>query len=330
MRQRALADTVVTAVGVGDVRLTTADARGVDAREVERALHHALELGITLVEASEEPEAERLCGDTVRSLRLRDRVVVATRIPAAPRPPPGRVLQARIEASLRATRLEALPLAQLPIRIGWSSDPVWPELVGTCARLTREGKVLRWAAALEVDADREQLDGELGEPFVAVALRLSACDRAGEPQLARSLPVLARSPLAGGTLAGELGPGVKLAPRDDRRALDERMLERIAIGCARLAPLVREEPPAVRSCDAARAVREQARRPEEVPAASLAELALRYVIDRGALALPRLHRPGHVATAIAAASAPPLPGDAHARIEGALAVTADPAASGSA
>ena len=38
----------MTAVGVGDVRLSTADARGLAARDVERALHEALELGITI------------------------------------------------------------------------------------------------------------------------------------------------------------------------------------------------------------------------------------------------------------------------------------------
>ena len=55
--------------------------------------------------------------------------------------------------------------------------------------------------------------------------------------------------------SGNLGPGVRLTPRDDRTTLDTPALEKVAIEAARLAPLVRTEPPAPRSCDAARGVR---------------------------------------------------------------------------
>ncbi len=118
--------------------------------------------------------------------------------------------------------------------------------------------------------------------------------------------ILARRPLAGGALAGMLGPGVRLALNDDRQSLDEAALERIAVLAARLAPLVEREPPAARSCVPARATLERGRRPEGVEALTLAELALRFVLDRGAVALPRLHRAERIPEAIAAASAPPL------------------------
>jgi hypothetical protein len=55
---------------------------------------------------------------------------------------------------------------------------------------------------------------------------------------------------------------------------------------------------------------------EPVECADVAELALRWAIDRvpnGGIALPRLHR-GHVAAAVAAGAAPPLSRDLLARL----------------
>lgn len=338
VRIRTLAGAAVTQLGTGDVSLATSAARNLDAREVERALHEALQLGVTLVDVRDEPDAERLVGDAVRALRLRDTVTIATRVPLVAERPgaprrdvlperlPARYVQDKIEDALRATRVDALPLAQLSLRPAWRASPAWPELLGTCARLVREGKVMAWGALLDdVGAD---LDGAAAlvteEPawLAAVSVPYSLCDRAAEPLLdaiatasaERPIAVLARHPLAGGALAGVLGPGVSLPRTDDRRALDAATLERIAVEVARLAPLVRATPPAATSCDAARAVLERGRRPEHVECATLAELALRFVIDRGAIALPRLHRRDHLAGAIVAAAAPPLSAALVARI----------------
>jgi aryl-alcohol dehydrogenase-like predicted oxidoreductase len=123
---------------------------------------------------------------------------------------------------------------------------------------------------------------------------------------AKILPILAREPLAGGALAGTIGPGMKLAPRDERHALDAKALETIAIAIAKLAKLVRDEPPAARSCEAALSILEQSKRPDHVEAKTMPELALRYVLDRGALALPRLHRHEYVTPAIVSLVATPL------------------------
>ena len=504
-----IGDRTITRVGCGDVRLATAASRGVDAREVERALHAALELGLMLLDAADEEAAERLCGEAVRALRLRDRVVVACRVPELPvRPGAGRrdtlperlpvgYVQQRIEASLRATRLDALPLAQLPLRGAWRASAAWPELVGACERLVREGKVLAWGALCGGGgggADGSSGSGDSGgsgdssgrgdgggsgaatgdvdllrEPWLAsLSIPYSLCERGAEavllasiaaaadaaaraariaadtaasaaastsraPDLAgisslsgvaspaalgassgssgssgssndrspsttgttgtssgpasarppvgsgpagtgsslilaaapdilavlsaagaadpiaaaavlkaldappRSAPagaldaaggggppaitaadaihradapiepklILARRPLAGGALAGTLGPGAKLGLRDDR-SLDDAALERIAVLAARLALLVEREPPAARSCEAATAAFERGRRPDHVEALTLAELALRFVLTRGAVALPRLHRAANVPEALAAAAAPPL------------------------
>jgi aryl-alcohol dehydrogenase-like predicted oxidoreductase len=230
----------------------------------------------------------------------------------------GRDLTTQIEASLRATRLEALPLVQL-------QTPLPPSEL--CARLVREGKVLQWG--LSADAPPEPPPAApppasllvtpydipaaapspskiTFEPWLAsLALPFSLCDRRADALLADPpLPILARQPLAGGALAGVLGPGMKLALHDDRLAIDAATLERIALTLARLSPFVRDVPPA------ALAYLDRApRRTRDPEATTIAELALRYALDRGAIALPRIHRADHVADAIAAASAAPLSPD---------------------
>jgi aryl-alcohol dehydrogenase-like predicted oxidoreductase len=352
-----IGDTTVSAVGVGDVSLATADARGIYAGDVERALHVALEAGITFVECADEPDAERVVGAALRTLRMRDTVVVATHVAA-----PLQALQERVEASLRATRLDVLPLVLVEMQRAWYGAREWPEFAGALARLEREGKVQRWGMQWSrvdqwhADPDAPpppppptsgllvvgSLDGlppfsadamaalaefspseppappadpsapQPAPPFVAAAVACSACT--AWPELPAGTMLLARAPLAGGALAGRLGPGGKLALRDDRRSLSDDALDRIALGMARLAPLVRHEPPPARATEAARGECERGVRPDDVEAATVAELALRYVIDAGAIALPRLHRAEHVAEAIAAAAAPPLSAELRERI----------------
>jgi aryl-alcohol dehydrogenase-like predicted oxidoreductase len=159
--------------------------------------------------------------------------------------------------------------------------------------------------------------GLVDEPWlVAVSAPLSLCERAALPLAGGRLAVLARRPLAGGALAGTLGPGVKLARTDDRNAPDAR-LEAFAVAAARLALLVKQVPPAATSCERARAEldRGMPTRPEWLEAATVAELALRFVIDRGAFAMPRLHRAARVAEAMAAVVAAPLSAELHSRLD---------------
>jgi aryl-alcohol dehydrogenase-like predicted oxidoreductase len=353
VRTRRLGPATVSAIGCGDLCLATSASRGVPARDLEHAVEEAIGFGITIFDVAADPDSEKLAGDAVRAQRARDRAVVATRVRLlAERPgPPGRdalperlpapYVQDRIEASLRATRLDALPLAQLPLRPAWVGSRAWPELVGTCARLVREGKVLAWGALLDDPADggtggganggtdnatndatNQAAAGLVAEPWLAaVSVVYQLCDRRAEAVLAaaagRELAVLARHPLAGGALAGTLGPGVRLPPRDDRHGLPAATLERIAVGIARLSALVKHAPPAARSSDAARQTADLALRdrPEHLECADVAELALRFVIDRAGVALPRLHRRDHLLAGVAAAGAPPLSADLLARID---------------
>lgn len=375
-------------VGIGDVSLTTSAARGLDRAAASRALHAALEAGLELVDIAPEDDSERLVGETLRALRLRDKAIAAPRIPALRMTPSGaavtrdalidrlppRYVIARVESALRATRLDALPLAQLELRASWRASSAWPELVGTCARLVREGKVLDWGAfADQLDADDNV--GDLAfEPWLAsLSVPFSLCDRTAMPALfavaarATEVPaaqtptehhlaaagltpelaitagmpaelilavvattpassssadaappkpprgepiaILARRPLAGGGLAGIVGPGAKLKPRDDRNALDAHQLERIAVAAAKLARFAKHVPLAARSCDAAKLQLDRMKRPDQLHGDTIADLALRYVITRGAVALPRLHRHEHVIDAVAASIGPPLPAD---------------------
>jgi len=306
VRRITLGDTTVAAIGSGDIHLALSAARRVDHGDVARALHATLEAGLDLVDTA--PDAEELVGRTVRELRLRDRAIVATRVPAIGTRDvlsdrlPVRYLIDRVERTLRATKLDALPLAQLPVRAFWRTSSAWPELAGTAARLVREGKVLRWGAI--VDAVEDNTHQLADEPWlVSLAAPFSLCT----PAPLTRLTLLARQPLAGGALAGTLGPGVALPPEDDRRDIAEAELARIAKEAAGLSQWVKHVPPAARSCPAAKQQLETNPRHEHLEVDTLAELALRAVIDRGAVALPRLHRHAHVIPALLAGSAAPLP-----------------------
>lgn len=343
MHTRSLAGSTVTAIGCGDVSLGIAASRGVDRREAERSLHEALTLGISLIEIHDEDDAERMVGDAVRSLRLRDRTTVVTRIAPRTSTPgfevrdvlherlPATYVQERLESSLRMTRLDVIQLAQLPIRGSWRATRGWSELRETCERMVREGKVVAWGAIVDelepgpIPRDPEEpppapaAHGLAHEPWItALQLTFSLCDRKAESLIALALEcklaVLARRPLAGGTLAGTIGPGGRLSPRDDRNEIDPATLDRIALHIARLSPLVRNTPPAATSTADSRAVLERGRRPDNVEASTLAELALRYVIDRGVIALPRVHRREYLPSLLMALLAPPLTPDVVLRI----------------
>src|SRR5262249_12346454 len=139
----AMLSRAIPAVGMGDVSVSCAAQRGLDANDVAAALHTALEAGNDFVDVAAEEPAERLVGEAIKSLRLRDRVITACRVPAiiersgAPtrdtlleRLPP-RYLVDRVETALRTTRLEGLPLVQLQLRAFWRASSAWPELVDT-------------------------------------------------------------------------------------------------------------------------------------------------------------------------------------------------------
>jgi aryl-alcohol dehydrogenase-like predicted oxidoreductase len=326
LRTRELAGQTIATVGLGDVSFKRSSKRGRDPAETLRRVHEALEANIDLIDVAPEDDTERAVADAVRVLRARDRAIIATHLPELTELPGGaptrdlmlerlplRYVIERVDAVLRGTKLDALPLVQLPLHAKWRESTAWPELVGTCARLVRDGKVMRWGA---IASEPELAE----EPWLAsIAIEFSLCQRDAVAVIAacaaKKIAVLARYPLAGGALAGTLGPGVGLSPRDDRRALDPQQLEAIAVGVAKLASRVKREPIAVRSCDAARAIFETTPRPPNLVASTIAELALRYVIDRGVIPLPRIHAPVDLMELVICGSAERLPDPLIAKID---------------
>lgn len=322
-RRLVRAERDVTVVGLG-TRGLGGGLRGIEPEEVARVVPAAIELGCTLVDVSPAwPASLRVTGEAVRELRARDRVCVACLVPplSARAQPPGYV-QKTVEDALRVLRAEALPLAWLGgWRDAWLDEKVWPELHGTLVRLVREGKVLAWGVVAPDDAPGDALRA-VAEPWVAaVSARYSLFDRAAVDELVPAaakadVAVVAREPLARGALGGELGPTVRFPPEDERLAWRESRLSAIVPELARLAAFVTRTPPAASSTDAGRALLDGLRRGDDLTCATVAELALRVVIDTPGVtaAVPGVRTLEHLAAALGVAAASPLP----ARIRDAL------------
>jgi aryl-alcohol dehydrogenase-like predicted oxidoreductase len=322
-RRLGSSDRTIAVIGVGGKGLTGA-RRGVEPADVQRAIAAAIEAGGELVDLSapgSAGDAERRVGDELRALRARDRVVVATAAAGTGgRPPAPGPLQAAVEASLRALRVDAVPLCQLAgWRDAWLDDRGWPELRGALARLVGEGKVLAWGA---IAPDDELPARALAEPWLAsVQIRYSLFDRRADEAFlpaaaAARVGVIAREPLAGGGLAGDLGPGTTFPPGDERRAWPGARWLALPPAHARLAALVSRTPPVAAATDDGRALLDGLRRGPDLAEATVAELALRFAVAHPAItaAIPGARTPGHAIANLACADGRPLP----ARVKAAL------------
>ncbi len=290
-RPIARADRTVTVIGLGTRGLSGA-LRGIEPEDVARVVPAAIEAGCTLVDVSPAwGESLKVTGEALRALRAQDRVCVACAVPAAEsfgsvrRVQPVSYVQKTVEAALRAMKAEALPLAWLGgWRDAWLDDGDWPELVGTMMRLVREGKVLAWGVSAPDGAPGEALRA-VAEPWIAaVSARCSLFDRAALDELVPAaakaeVAVIAREPLARGALGGELAPTVRFPPEDERLGWSEARLASIVPDLARLARAVRHTPPAASSTEDGRALLDGMKRKDDVTCATVAELALRYLID---------------------------------------------------
>jgi len=289
----------VTATGLG-THGHRPGIMGTDRSLAERAIHVAIEDGCQLVDVSAQwADTERIAGEAVRELHAAERVVVSTHVTPWLRPPslefgdwnpieralPPDQVQGMVEASLRATKLEILPLVWIDgWRDGWLDDSGWPILRGALERLTREGKVASWGLgtlpARPDDAARGVADGI----FDAVAARCSLFDRAAFTKLvpaatAAQCAFIARAPLADGALTGEVGVGMKFWPSDERSGWTPPALAAVVVEVARLCAYVREVPPAARSTPDGKQRLEAVRRHPELAHDTLAQLALAYVVD---------------------------------------------------
>jgi len=214
MHTRKLGNLHVSAIGMGAMPMTaTVD---VDEGRAVRAVHEALDLGITLFDTADAygPSSEMGVNERALARALAtypgslDAVVVATkgghiRGPASTWGINGQPdhLAAAARDSLRRLGLEALPLYQLH-----RPDPTVPyaESCGAIRELIDEGLVVR-AGVSNVDAD--QLDTArtvIGEELVSVQNQYSPLARADEDMVHRCAD-LGLAYLAWGPFGGRLG-----------------------------------------------------------------------------------------------------------------------------
>jgi aryl-alcohol dehydrogenase-like predicted oxidoreductase len=217
----------VSALGLGCMSLGIADTYTSsvhsDADAVE-LIHHALNLGITLLDTADiYGESERLVGKAVADRR--DRVVLATKFgftapaTAADRAIDGSAGYVRrsCEASLQRLGVEFIDLYYLH-RV----DPNVPieETVGTMSKLVQEGKVKHLGLSEPSVATLRR--AQKVHPIAAVQTEYSLWSRDPEDELLPALrelgiPLVAYSPLGRGFIAGRFQSIDDLAPDDWRR-----------------------------------------------------------------------------------------------------------------
>jgi len=215
METRRLGRTGLT-VAVGGVH---ASWRERDADGGRKTLTAAIEHGVDVVvcDPAHERALERIVGEVVRDLRVRDRAVVVVRAGA----PRARELQRAVEDSLRATRLEVVPIALVDWDDRTLYDGAWPDARDALARLVREGKVLRWGLRAAAPLDECALG--TSEPcFEMLSMPYNLIERKGAGGLLANaarheLGVIVTQPLHHGLLGGTWTSGTKFAP-DDWRA----------------------------------------------------------------------------------------------------------------
>jgi aryl-alcohol dehydrogenase-like predicted oxidoreductase len=257
-------------------------------------------------------------GAAVRTARAADHVITAAALApittgALEVAFPVEFVQRRVEQVLTATELDAVPLVQLQVAAHHTrADRYWGELQAALQRMTREGKVMHWGLAVappprqpvrRPDRERQSDHDEFVDDFPDllrddVFAALTVPFHLFGQSAARWLPattelkraVIAQEPLCRGALVGEIGATTKFHrfdPRAQRWSSDD--LHRMAIAVARLAQSAKQLPPAVNSCDEARAVVgqwQQARSRNEgiePETTSVLELALRFVISAAPL-----------------------------------------------
>lgn len=308
--------------------------------EVERGLSEAIERGVTLLDTAPYlGDGEALCGRVVRELGAFERVVLATRVPAAdttaasaelladdegrvfrdPLPrafSPGSLLH-YVERSLEATGLEALPLCLLEgWHDSWLASSAWPEVSGAMAQLARRGKVLRWGLCVPL-ANVGHASAVLDEPLVAAVaaphnLWTQAAAGLARTAAARGVAFLGQGVLGQGGLSGEIVATARFRPGDVRgeRFADPRGLLELSRRVAELAAFTKGVPPAAESSDVGRQTLERSRRdPELRECHALAELALRFALTEPALACAVVGCSSveHVRQNVAAVQRGPLP-----------------------
>ena len=218
----------VSAIGLGCMGLADGYFGTVGAQRATRAVHHALDLGITFFDTADSYGAgtgEERLGAALAGRR--DGVVLATKVGLVPDPTgTGRVVDGRpahvrgsAEASLRRLRTDVIDLYQLH-----RADPLVPieETVGAMAGLVAAGKV-RHIGLSEVSAAQLRLAAAVA-PVLSVQSEYSLFERGVETGVLLECErlgaaLIAFAPLGKGLLTGRLQAVAGFADGDLRARL---------------------------------------------------------------------------------------------------------------
>jgi aryl-alcohol dehydrogenase-like predicted oxidoreductase len=200
---------------------------GVSDDESRKALHEALDLGVTFIDtalAYGDGHSEKNIHAVLAERGGRDEVVVATKIPPKdwkwPGSPdkrlkkvfPGSWLEKCVERSLRHLGVEALQLEQLHVwHDAWLDHPEWEETRAAMERLEEQGKVLHWGISINDHAPETALRLMREESVIeTVQVIYNIFDRSAErtglfdPVRDNNLGVIARVPFDEGALTGNV------------------------------------------------------------------------------------------------------------------------------
>lgn len=311
----------------------------VDPSAVARVIGEAIDRGVNVLDTAPYlGDSEQLCGQTLRELHAWEKVLLVSKLPPASaeaalkdllfddngvayRDPVPKIwspayLEDRVERSLRATKLEVIPLMLLEgWHDSWLRSTAWPEVQGTLVRLQRRGKVLHWG--LQVPAAAIAHTAKiLDEPLItAVAAPYSLWSAAAAGLAAaaaeRNIAFFAQLVMGQGGLSGQIVATEEFRFDDARSEIfgDEKGRIELSRRIAELAAFTKAIPPAAESSSTAREVLEASRRDlSNRECETVAELAVRFAISNP-----------NVATAvIGASSAAHLRSNAAAVTTGAL------------
>ncbi|MBV9356636.1 MAG: aldo/keto reductase [Chloroflexi bacterium] len=188
----------------------------VDDREAIRTLHHAVDVGVTLIDTAEAyRRSEEIIGQALAEWSgPRDRLFIATKVR-------GDDLSAdhivtAVERSLQALRIDVIDLLQAH---SWDAHHPIEETMTAFDRLVAAGKV-RYLGVSNFDADQMEAAWRI-RPFQSDQPRYNLLDReAGQGVLpycaSHGIAVLAHSPLAKGLLTGKYRSEPSFPPDDER------------------------------------------------------------------------------------------------------------------
>ena len=227
MKTRQLGSTGyrVSEIGFGGWGLGGEMWRGVDDAEGRKALHEAIDQGITFFDtalAYGGGHSERVIGDELKHEIRGGRAMVVTKIPPKnsqwPAKSsyklrdvfPAKYIASSTEQSLKNLRIEALHLQQLHVwNDVWLQDPEWQASYHEIVRLKEEGKVLHWGISINDHAPETALRVLTDPIFETAQVIYNIYDRSPEKQLfalakQKPLGIIVRVPFDEGALTGQI------------------------------------------------------------------------------------------------------------------------------